>query len=82
LRRITVQGWSGQKVSETSISTTKSWGLEASLKLLSTCLANSNTSTALSPTKRKRLGVVIHACHPSYMGGIDKRIMVQTLPVK
>jgi hypothetical protein len=32
---------------------------------------------ARSPSHQKKLGVAMHTCHPSYVGGISRRIMVQ-----
>jgi hypothetical protein len=35
-----------------------------------------------TPISTNKLGVVAHAYHPSYTGGIDKRIIVQANPGK
>jgi hypothetical protein len=30
------------------------------------------------PTPKNKLGVVVHVCNPSHLGGIGRRIMVQS----
>jgi hypothetical protein len=30
--------------------------------------------------RRKKLGVVVHSCNPSYMGRVSRTIVVQGLP--
>jgi hypothetical protein len=42
----------------------------------------SQSKKLVRPHLNKKLGVVVHACHPSYVGGVSRRIAVQASPGK